>query len=144
MTRKMYETEEDLKRESQLADEISNRWNCDLHKLPLQYHLDYVAERDKEIRAFLELKCRTFEMDKYPTFMISLSKMMWSKLLFGASGKETFLIVRWTDKIARCDLLHCDYKVAMGGRRDRGDWQDIDPCCYIPLSEFTVIADTGS
>jgi len=31
MTRKMYETEEDLKRERELADDISNRWNCDLH-----------------------------------------------------------------------------------------------------------------
>jgi len=144
MTRKMYETDEDLKRESELVDEISLRWNCDLYKLPIQYHLDYVAQREGRIRAFLEMKCRTFEMDRYPTFMISMSKVMWSRLLFGVSGKETFLIVKWTDKIARCDLLHCKYDVAMGGRTDRGDWQDVDPCCYIPLSEFKVIADIGS
>lgn len=144
MSRKHYESNEDLKRESELADEIAMRWNCDLHKLPLQYHLDFVAERDGQIRAFLEFKCRTFEMDKYPTFMISMSKMLTARLMFGVSGKDTYLIVKWTDKIARCDILHCKYDVAMGGRRDRGDWQDIDPCCYIPLSEFTIIADTGS
>jgi|TARA_R110000803_G_scaffold82942_5_gene149127 hypothetical protein len=144
MSRTQYESKEDLARENELADLISMRWNCKLHKLPLQYHLDFAAERDGEIVAFMEFKCRTFEMDKFPTFMISMSKMMTARLLFGVSGKDTYLIVKWTDKIARCDIIHCKYDVAMGGRRDRGDWQDVDPCCYIPLSEFTIIGDTGS
>lgn len=31
-------------------------------------------------------------------------------------------------------------KVRIGGRRDRGDWQDVEPCVFIPISEFTFIS----
>jgi hypothetical protein len=27
-------------------------------------------------------------------------------------------------------------KLQMGGRLDRGDWQDIEPCCLIPAKQF--------
>ena len=94
MSRTQYESKEDLARENELADLISMRWNCKLHKLPLQYHLDFAAERDGEIVAFMEFKCRTFEMDKFPTFMISMSKMMTARLLFGVSGKDTYLTIK--------------------------------------------------
>jgi len=144
MPRKLYESKQDLSKENELAKQISYRWACSLRKLPIHYHLDFAAEREGKIVAFMEFKCRTSEMNKYPTYMISMSKMMTARSMYGVSGKESFLIVQWKDKIAKCEMLWCKYEVGMGGRTDRGDWQDVDPCCYIPLSEFTVIADTGS
>jgi hypothetical protein len=28
------------------------------------------------------------------------------------------------------------YELKFTGRTDRGDWQDVEPCCIIPMSEF--------
>jgi len=29
-----------------------------------------------------------------------------------------------------------DWSVRVGGRKDRNDWQDIEPVTHIPISEF--------
>tara|TARA_R110002020_G_scaffold276042_2_gene491254 strand:- start:18565 stop:18852 length:288 start_codon:yes stop_codon:yes gene_type:complete len=62
---------------------------------------------------------------------------------YGEFG-QSFLIVRWSD----VDGIHhvnahksatSDYKIAWGGRRDRDDWQDIEPTIHIPIDDFEIV-----
>ena len=47
--------------------------------------------------------------------------------------------LQFDDKLAYCDMLRAKWPVVWGGRKDRGDWQDEEPMCLIPINEFVVI-----
>ena len=34
-----------------------------------------------------------------------------------------------------------EWDAKIGGRKDRGDWQDIEPVIHIPISEFNTVGE---
>ena len=34
-----------------------------------------------------------------------------------------------------------DLEIQIAGRKDRGDWQDMEPCCLFPMNLFTKIEE---
>jgi hypothetical protein len=81
--------------------------------------------------------------------MISLGKIMAARRLSEASQLPSFLLVQWTDPklwnydvcgYVRLDSL-LDFKIAVGGRTDRGDPQDIEPVALIPIGEFALLQE---
>lgn len=136
MNRPIYETPESLKNEDEVASKISSAWNTKLNKLPIKYRVDYAAERSGTIVAWIEVKCRKYNMNDFDTFMLSLDKYLASVELGNTTNLPVTLVVRWKDKIGYADLLHCTGVIKMGGRKDRGDPQDVEPAVYIPMDEF--------
>ena len=136
MNRPMYETSESLKNESEVASRISSAWNTKLNKLPIKYRVDYAAERNGKIVAWIEVKTRKYNMNDFDSFMLSLDKYNASVQLGSITNLPVTLVVRWSDKIGYADLLHCRGVIKMGGRKDRGDPQDIQPAVYIPIDDF--------
>lgn len=141
MNRPMYETPESLKKEDEVAQKISAAWNTKLNKIPIKYRVDYAAERNGKIVAWIEIKCRTNDMNDYETYMLSLDKYNASIELGKVTNLPVTLVVKWNDKIGYADLLHCRGVIKMGGRVDRGDPQDVEPAVFIPIEDFRELDD---
>lgn len=137
MSRPYYENRKSLQKEHALAQGLEKRWECKLKKLPIKYMLDYAAWKNRQISAWVELKCRTIPFEQYDEYMISLAKVMAAKELSRNTGLKSFLVVQWNNKTAFLQLDNADYELRMGGRKDRSDPDDIEPCCYFQLKDFT-------
>ena len=137
--RPTYETQGDVDNEREVMRLLCAKWQCQFAKLPKKYALDYVLIRHDEVKAFAEVKCRTNPVGAYPTYMLALQKVIAAKELTRSTGKPSMLIVRWSDAIGYTHLAG-DYKVRVGGRVDRGDWQDVEPVVDISLDDFVMWA----
>jgi len=141
--RQLYETQEDLSSEAEVADYLSKIWKCEMSKLPIRYHLDFVAQRGKNAVAFCEVKVRNYSMEqigKMGGYMLSLGKWSSAKQMCEASGLPFILVIKATDGIwfSLIDSFKPD-SVIVNGRTDRDDWQDIEPCVLIKQSRFKRI-----
>ena len=137
--RPIYETPHDLANEASVADVLSSAWNCESTKLQVRDAFDYAATRGKNITAFVEVKTRTNPMHKYPTYMISMTKVMNANAVFMSTGTPSLLVVKWTDCMGWVQLNQNKFTLEIGGRRDRHDAQDIEPVCHISIDLFKVI-----
>ena len=140
--RLIYEKPEDIVAERTALDKACEVWKCVAEKLPMKYELDYLLLREGKGVAWLEIKSRTNTRLAYPTYMISLGKIMAARRLSEASQLQSFLLIQWSDACGyiRIDSL-LDFRTAVGGRTDRGDEQDIEPVAMIPVGEFALLQD---
>ena len=140
--RLIYEKPEDIAAERTALDKACEIWKCTAEKLPIKYELDYLLLREGKGVAWLEIKSRTNTRLAYPTYMISLGKIMAARRLSEASQLPSFLLIQWSDACGyiRIDSL-LDFRTAVGGRTDRGDEQDIEPVAMIPVGEFALLQD---
>lgn len=138
--RPTYETDADRGREADFSNILCQVFRCTLYKLPIRYGLDFSVVKDGRTIGFLETKIRTNPSGQYPTYMISAGKFMSADALTRSTGLPCRLAVMWTDNWGYTDLaLTPEIVVSMGGRRDRGDEQDIEPVHLIPISSFQII-----
>jgi len=140
MSRPMYETQADRNNEQRVADLLAEK-GYSLDKLPMSFGLDVVITDDFEekIVAFAEIKARTFEMNKYPTAMINLHKVIRAHDISACTGLPSYFIVLYRDALVRINFAS-EFAVKMGGRSDRGDPADRDVCAYYPIEGFTVVS----
>ena len=140
MSRPLYETRGHLQEEKAVIEFISMCWQCEHHKMPISYKLDYMLTRDKEAKAFVEVKCRKMRWGQYPTIFLSLSKVTAAQELRRTTGLTCYFAVYadpdvyWIhleDLIGRSDLI------PFGGRtRQTRDSADIEPVFNIPIEMF--------
>ena len=88
----------DQKREERVAGFIEGLWNVRCHKLPVSYGLDYWCE-SKETSFWLEVKCRTFGIDKYDTLLLSASKLRMGSALSLATNQPFVIVYAMTDSV---------------------------------------------
>ena len=140
MARPMYETQADRNNEQRVAELLAEK-GYTLVKLPLQYKLDFAIIEDEldKVVGFAELKARTVEMDKYPTAMISLAKVVKAHDISSCTNLPSYFIVLYKDALVRINFAS-EFSVNIGGRSDRGDPQDRDVCAYYPIEGFTVVS----
>jgi Holliday junction resolvase-like predicted endonuclease len=140
MSRPKYETQADRNNEQRVADLLAEK-GYTLVKLPLQYKLDFAIIEDEldKVVGFAELKARTVEMNKYPTAMISLAKVVKAHDISACTNLPSYFIVLYKDALARINFAS-EFSINIGGRSDRGDPQDRDVCAYYPIEGFTVVS----
>jgi len=138
--RPLYETQQDRDNEQALSSIIQRQFNCQLTKMPIKLSLDFMATRDGSAVAFIEARQRKTKMLQYPTYMISLYKVMMANTLTQATGLPCFLAVQWSDAAGICKLPAKDMDIQTGGTMRRGDPQDIEPVAYFDVASFKVIA----
>lgn len=141
MQRPQYETELHLAAERECIEEVQMAWNCVLLKLPKSYRADYLAMRDGRIVGWVEVKCRSHEWDDYEAwggYMISLGKAMAVCQLAERTNMPACLIVSACKDI-RWSPLSTGHPLVRGGRKDRKDDADIEPCLMIPTKLFKGI-----
>lgn len=142
MTRPIYETAEDQSREAQTLREFVLHFpDMTFKKTPPLHSADYELYGPDDYKAYVEVKNRTNEYRKYPTYMISKSKIDSILELATSEGCKAGLVIRWSDSIGYINLQ--DYvahsEVGTGGRWDRGDRQDVESVYYCPIEAFTIL-----
>jgi hypothetical protein len=144
--RQMYESDEDLERESVVVRALEMAWKCKMIKLPIKYHLDFVVTRADKAVAFCEIKTRNYtwaEIDAFGGYLISIDKWMSAENLNRISGLPFLLIVK-----AKDDLYYATFTefkpddVVVRGRTDRKDWQDIEPCVLLDTKRFNRLVQS--
>ena len=142
--RPTYETSEDLNKETlaikKFIASFGRKGSVNFAKLPMQYKMDFCLIDNGKIRTFVEVKCRTNKKTAYSTYIISMSKVVAAKS-YSDIGINCILLVQWADQMGWIDMLNNKWDAKIGGRKDRGDWQDIEPVVHIPISEFNIVEE---
>ena len=130
--RPLYENAQTLKAEQGVAKQLEARWRCNLLKLPISYRADYMAIREKPV-AIIEIKCRN---RMYAKMFLSLHKFLEAKALATQLKVPFLLVYGFPEGIYWGNVTHYPLEVQVGGRTDRGDWQDTEPMQMFELEGF--------
>ena len=135
------ETRDDQKREERVAGYLEGVWDVTCHKLPTSYSLDYWIE-SREKCYWCEVKVRTFEYDKYDTFIFSVAKLR-NGASFATATKVPFITVyAMTDGLYyhEWDPNHV-YDIRMNLSPDPTYDDDNEPYAHIPKDMIKCITD---
>jgi hypothetical protein len=148
--RPVYETEADRIRERAIAAKVKNflagpmAASTTAVKLKPFSAVDFaLCKMDGTVLGFLEVKSRACKSDTYPTYMLSMDKLIALNRLAGEIPVGVFLAVQWEDRlgIAKCPIIPTGGSgaIKMNGRADRGDDLDIEPVVHIPVAAFETV-----
>ena len=144
--RPTYETEHDRRNEAQVGEFLSNTWGCQLFKLKPYYGVDFAVFVGGVMQGVMEIKTRHYSSEDLAKMGgLILSAHKWSTLAqwHAVHGKTIALVVNLTDGIFAFTVQPDEpipmFSIVLGGRTDRGDQHDIEPCCMIPMDRFTLI-----
>ena len=138
MNRPMYESKADLRREEAVISEFCKIYNLDKKKLPYTQKIDFALYKRDRIYAFVEVKCRVFNKDKYETMFINLDKVQAARNLSHLTGHRVLLLVCWADVMGHIDFTE-PFETKLGGRTDRNDVLDFGIVAHYPIDKFRVI-----
>jgi hypothetical protein len=132
--RPTYENQQSLAAEEQTIIKVAQAWGVTYQKLPKQYRVDWALSKGK-IVCWCECKKRMNDSCTYPTLLLSLSKVMHGVEMYRVTSIPFVVVVEWNDGIYwnKIDKVG---EIGFGGRKDRGDWQDIEPVVHIPVTDF--------
>lgn len=117
---------------------VSSAWRCEFAKLPIKYQLDYALTRHKKIVALAEIKCRRYSSSSIRSlggYMLSAHKWVAAQSLSQHCGVPFLIILRLTDGIFFAKP-NKPSGLILGGRTDRGDLDDVEPCVLIDMDKF--------
>lgn len=141
--RPSYETKNDRDHEEEVIGKLMTAWGCGASRAPRKYAVDWALERGGQVYAMAEVKYRS---KSYPTYIMSLSKFVTMCIHSTTSGLPYLLIVSWPEGGKRViRYTRIDRKahtgVILGGRKDRGDPDDIEPMVEIPIEKFSLLRE---
>jgi hypothetical protein len=146
--RPLYETGADRENERQIIERVAATWGLDFAKMKISNVIDYALLDNKRIVAVAEVKCRNYSSEQITRMgglILSAGKVSAAKDWVGAFNVSFVLLVGLTDGLFYMSVSDPngwpEFSIEMAGRRDRGDWQDIEPCCVIPMELFTRFDD---
>jgi hypothetical protein len=133
--RPIYENGQTRAAEEATIRMAAERWGVSFAKLPIQYRVDWALIRGGAVAAWCECKRRHNNKGKYSSLMLSLSKVTHGLELARQTGLPFLVVVEWDDCLAywKADRIS---GVRLGGRVDRGDWQDVEPVVDIGVELF--------
>tara|TARA_R110002020_G_scaffold36666_1_gene110406 strand:- start:467 stop:913 length:447 start_codon:yes stop_codon:yes gene_type:complete len=146
----LYETDEDRTNEERAIEVLKKGTGDEYIQLPKSYRVDIARmDSDGKITAWIEYKHRSHKVNKYPTLMISATKMIEGVLFSRMTGIPFYLLASFksSEPAGELEFYHLKVEpetireshIAMGGRRGRGGVSDIEPVCYLDLPIFEKI-----
>ena len=135
-------TPENMAREDLLKADLEKAWDCILHHLPQFYHVDFFAERDGVLKAWVEVKHRNCTSTQYPTVFMNRDRKFHHLTAHSYTARSVF-VVRWSDGVTRyIDVADVREEwLGVGGERDR--WgpglHDVEPVFGSPIDEMRVL-----
>lgn len=141
--RPTYETAQDQANEQAVVGLLCAKWRCTANKTPSYYPVDWSLAQGKEVKSLVEIK---FRKASYPTYIISLHKFTEMLMSAFASQLPHLLVVSWPEdgrRVVRYAKVEPSLleRVIHGGRKDRGDSQDMEPMVEIPMDKFKLVGE---
>lgn len=134
--RPVYETDENREQEEKISTYLADKWGCEVAKMPPRYEVDRVFLKDGKPVAWVEIKRRKRTLMQFDTVWLGAHKAVMGVNLSKLSGLPFFYAIGCNDCVAYIKVEGV-YEMRFGGRKDRGDWQDMEPVLEIPSHTFT-------
>jgi len=138
------ENRQDIANEQGVADFLEKKWRCKIEKTATFIAYDRVILDEKDnCKALLEIKCRTFEKDRFPDAVFNADKYGKLLQLRGTLGIPVLYVCRWTDqmgvaKVGEFEVLGSKWirrKTMRQGQTEKIPGDD-QLCIRIPTSDF--------
>ena len=118
--------------------------SLDFVKMPPKDPFDFavIEPKTSDIMGYVEVKRRSHAHGRYRQYMITQSKYFRARDVLAYTGRPTFLLVSFVDAIlitCLSDLRPAQFSLRMGGRTDRDDPNDLDPCIFFDISLFQLV-----
>lgn len=146
--RKTYQTAKDTENETGVIQQLAEVYKTEYCKLKDYFALDYAFVREKKVVCLVEIKCRNYSSDQIGSFgglIISAHKILEAKKWHDSFFMPFVLAVGLTDGIFVLAVKAADsfpkFPIVIGGRTDRNDSQDIEPCCLIDMTHFRKLGE---
>lgn len=141
--RPIYETDANRLAENEFLMKLAAPLGCNrvVRVTKRLYPVDALGYVGNRVHAFIEAKIRTNTVEAYATYMLSLEKFSKGAWLADCCNSEYVVAVQWANAFGcwrRSDPRINQPVIAMGGRTDRGDADDIEPVVHLPIEEFNV------
>jgi hypothetical protein len=144
IARQFYETARDRVRERAIANEVGAVWGCCFVQNKPGFAADLCAVRDGHVIGLAEVRERPRHslevLDGWGGVFFSLQK--WSNIhgLTLSSGLPFVFILKAAGVLHFHATRTFDHDgVDIGGRTDRGDWQDVEPVALLRAHRFRLI-----
>ena len=138
--RPVYEIQQTLELERLAITSFAEQFDVQPVKLPIAYNIDYAMLSGENLMCWVEVKCRDVERYAYETLAISMKKIVNGVQLSKMSGKSFLLLVQWNDSLGWVKVKEDDeLDIRLGGRKDRNDWQDVEPMAHFDVRQFKII-----
>ncbi len=143
--RPFYETDAHRDVERAMVAQLAEHWRCRAVALPRAYPVDYALANVSRTRAFVECKDRArYDWDALERgggVFLSAHKWATARALAEATRLPVVLLVRTREGLwyHRPDDWSHDGVLVDGGRTDRGDWQDTEPCVLLRQARFAAV-----
>lgn len=146
MRRPLYESAADLKNEKAIVSFLEERWNCEADKLKIACEVDYSLTKNGKIVGIMEIKCRKYDyktLDGWGGVILSAHKWQAAKRWKETHSIAFILALGLPDGVfvlrIKAGQNWPPLQLITGGRRDRNDPQDIEPCVLIPMKLFEKV-----
>lgn len=147
MTRPIYENDDHRRAEREMAERVAQTWNCGIVKLPELSVVDWVltGRNGRVTRAFMECKNRaTYSWEFFErNGGVFCSERKWNaarELCREADVPFVFVIQVDRDELWYSRVVDWSHDgIVEGGRTDRGDPRDIEPCVLLRRRRFAPL-----
>jgi hypothetical protein len=139
--RPRYERAADREAQYRLACVLADRYpGWMLVEMPPLAGWDYELRHPDAPPVLVEIKSRTTPRLQYPSYLIAESKLSTLAAAARRCHGKAVLLVGWSDAVGAVRIdCGASYAVSVGGRADRGDPYDREPCAHIPIGDFKVL-----
>jgi len=141
--RPFYESDEDREQEKEIISAVAGSWNVDFVKMKISCIIDYALIENEKVVAVVEVRRRNYskdDIDRLGGLIIGTGKIFSAKKWIGI-GIPFIFVVKLKEEIFYIVIKNEEdwpvMNIEMGGTRKRNDWQDIEPCCLMPMNIFT-------
>lgn len=133
-----YQTQKDVSSEEDTINFLRCKWNCRIERMPDFHEFDYaVINSSGSVRALVEIKNRKADAAKYPTIILSMSKVLAAKQ-WDDHGIRCFLVVRvGNGKPRMLDINKTEPADIKFGGRDGRNHQE--PLAHFDKKDFRII-----
>lgn len=144
--RPIYENAQSLQNERMVMDAIETSWGVTCTKIPIKYGVECALMKGREITAWAEIKCRSCRSKDFPTYMISLDKIVNGLLIARMTARNLYLFVSWKD-VTGFLLIDEIPEIGMGDRyqlrtgQSEHDPDDREPMCYFNINQFLPLTE---
>lgn len=136
--RTIYESDSDRTRERAVVESLLSGGPTQPQKLPIASEVDFSLVRDGRVVGVMEVKVRK---RAYDTMFVSLHKAQ-ALRRFAAEGLRAWLVFALPEGVLSQPIApDAVFDIRMGGRADRGDWQDRDLVAHFPTHAMRRAGD---
>jgi hypothetical protein len=133
-----YQTERDVESEEDTIACLRKSWGLNIERMPDFHEFDYaVVDSKQSVRGLIEIKNRKADASKYPTIILSMSKVIAAKQ-WSDQGIKCFLVVRVGKGKPRFLEINKTKpsSIQFGGRKGRNHQE---PLAHFDKSDFLFI-----